>query len=122
MPHNLPFTIRRILTSTLAAADVQTWQPPVDVYRVAGGWLLKFELAGVSPDDMTVTLQGSRVIVRGVRLDRCLESGCSVHQMEIAYNVFERTIELPDDLSHATLRWESSFGMLIVRITLESAA
>ena len=122
MPQNIPLTIRGFFAATMATADAQTWQPPVDVYRVARGWLLKFELAGVSPDDMTVSLRGSCVIVRGVRLDRCLESGCSVHQMEIAYNVFERMIELPDDLSHATMQWECSYGMLIVRITLESAA
>lgn len=122
MPHNIPLTIRGLFASSMAPADTRNWQPPVDVYRVAGGWLLKFELAGVSPDDMSISLHGSQVIVRGIRLDRCLESGCSVHQMEIAYNMFERVIELPDDLSHATLRWECSFGMLIVRITLESAA
>jgi HSP20 family protein len=122
MPQHIPMTIRGYFTAALTPGDAQTWQPPVDVYRVAGGWLLKFELAGVSPDDMTVSVQGSRVIVRGVRLDRCLESGCSVHQMEIAYNVFERTVELPDDLRHATLRSEYSHGMLIVRITLEQAA
>lgn len=122
MPHNIPLTIREFFARSMAPAESQTWQPPLDVYRIAGGWLLKFELAGVSPDDMSVSLQGNCVIVRGVRLDRCLESGCSVHQMEIAYNVFERAIELPDDLSHATMRWECSYGMLIVRITLEPAA
>lgn len=122
MPHNIPLTIRGFFAAALAPEETGTWQPPVDVYRVANGWLLKFELAGVSPDDLSVTLQGSRVIVHGVRLDTCLESGCSVHQMEIAYNVFERTVDLPGDVRHATLRSEYSHGMLIVRITLEPAA
>jgi HSP20 family protein len=117
MPSEIPTTGHGIFTPALAVTNSQAWQPPADVYRVAGGWLVKFELAGVSPDDVTVTVQESRLVVRGVRLDRCLEAGCSVHRMEIAYNWFERVLELPDDLSRATVRRESSHGMLIVRVT-----
>ena len=98
----------------------QSWQPPVDVYRVVDGWLLKFELAGVASDDVTVRLERSGVFVRGVRLDRCLEVGCSVHRMEIAYSVFERHVDLPEDLSRASLRCEYSNGMLLLRITRAS--
>lgn len=54
MPQNIPLTIRGFFAATLAPAEVQTWQPPIDVYRISGGWFLNFELAGVSPEDMVV--------------------------------------------------------------------
>jgi HSP20 family protein len=93
------------------------WQPPADVYRLADGWLLKFELAGVAPEDVQIAVSGSRVVVRGVRLDRCLEAGCVLHQMEIAYSTFERWVELPEPLDAAEVRYEFRHGMLLVRVT-----
>jgi HSP20 family molecular chaperone IbpA len=118
--------IRSVLQSLLAIPAAmptsQLWQPPVDVYRITGGWLLKFELAGVASKDVTVTLQGSQVIVRGARLDHCIEEGCSLQRMEISYNLFERIVELPVDLSRASLSSEFSNGMLLLRITQGTGA
>jgi HSP20 family protein len=116
MARGVSSIIHGLLASSASAREGRLWQPPVDVYRVSDGWLLKFELAGVALKDVTTMLQGSQVIVRGVRLDRCLESGCSIHRMEIAYNWFERVVELPEDLSDASLSSEYSNGMLLLRI------
>ena len=77
------------------AEAAERWQPPVDVYRSPRGWLLKFDLAGVRPEDVQVRIAGSRVTVSGVRRDWILEQGYSYHSMEISYNRFERVIELP---------------------------
>jgi HSP20 family molecular chaperone IbpA len=102
---------------TTAAPSARPWQPPADVYRLPDGWLLKFELAGVAPEDVKVAAGGNRVVVRGARLDRCVEAGCVIHQMEIAYSTFERWVELPDRLDAADVRYEFRNGMLLVRVT-----
>src|SRR5262245_38216231 len=115
MAQNNPFR-HAFFTPEPGPTTGRPWSPPVDVYRLADGWLLKFELAGVGPDDVTVTTDGRRVIVRGARLDRCVESGCSVHQMEIAYTRFERSVELPESLDRATVRCEFNHGMVLVRV------
>src|SRR5215831_640297 len=99
-------------TSGIDPAAGRPWSPAVDVYQLADGWLLKFELAGVGPDDVSVTAEGRRIIVRGARLDRCVGSGCSVHQMEITYTRFERAVELPESLDQATVRCEFNHGMV----------
>src|SRR5450432_3161954 len=77
------------------------WQPSADVYRTRDGWLLKFDLAGVRAEDVTVTVSGRRVSVSGVRRDSVIEEGCSYYSMEISYNRFERVIEMPCDLGEA---------------------
>jgi HSP20 family molecular chaperone IbpA len=38
--------------------------------------------------------------------------------MEIAYNRFERTIELPCDLAHARIAVECRDGMLLLRVAV----
>src|SRR6185369_14956005 len=57
------------------------WQPALDVYRSRTGWLLKFDLAGVRPQDIELTFAGSLLIVRGVRRDCVQARGYSQYRM-----------------------------------------
>lgn len=95
------------------------FQPPVDIYRAPSGWLLKFDLAGVRPQDVEVAVGGCRVTVRGVRRDWLIEEGIASYSMEIAYNSFARTLELPCELDLAEVHTEFRDGMLLVRLILE---
>lgn len=103
------------------AARQHDWQPPVDVYRTRSGWLVKFDLAGVRPQDVEWSVRGSLLTVRGVRRDCVLEEGCSHYRMEIAYSRFERQIEIPGDLTMARITTEHNDGMLIVRVRWEDS-
>jgi HSP20 family protein len=92
------------------------WQPSADIYRTRDGWLLKFDLAGVRPEDVMVTVRGRRVSVSGVRRDLIVEEGCSYYSMEISYNRFERSLEMPADLENARVTLEARNGLLLVRM------
>jgi HSP20 family protein len=92
------------------------WHPAADVYRGPNGWIVKFELAGVRPEDLELTVQGNRLTLRGVRRDYTALEGCCYHQMEIAYSPFERSLTLPCDLERADVTSEYRDGMLLVRI------
>jgi HSP20 family protein len=92
------------------------WCPAADVYRGRNGWLVKFELAGVRPDDLELTVRGNRLMLRGVRRDFTALEGCRYYQMEIAYSPFERSLTLPCDLERADITSEYRDGMLLVRI------
>ena len=97
-----------------------SWRPAVDVYQTRRGWLLKFDLAGVRPDDIRLTADGRRLSVSGVRRDCFREDDCCFHRMEIAYSPFERTLELPCNLESARITTEYQYGMLLVRIETEA--
>jgi len=92
------------------------WTPNADVYRTPGGWLVKFDLAGVRPEDLQLSFAGALLRLRGTRRDWCLEEGVHYYRMEIAYSNFERVIELPVNLESAHLYTEFREGMLLVRI------
>jgi HSP20 family protein len=94
------------------------WRPAADVYRGRNGWLVKFELAGVRPEDLELSVLGNRLTLRGVRRDRdCTGPGeCRYYQMEIAYSPFERSLTLPCDLERLNVTSEYRDGMLLVRI------
>jgi HSP20 family protein len=101
------------------------WCPNTDVYRIPNGWLVKFELAGVRPQDIDLQVLGTRMTLRGVRRDctsfhsegACDKASSTIHyRMEIAYSQFERTLELPCDLKSADITTEYRDGMLLLRI------
>ncbi len=98
-----------------------SWRPSVDIYRSRSGWLIKIDVAGVRPEDVTVTAQGSRVTVTGHRRDLVVGEDWRHYSMEIAYSRFERVIELPCGLDCASVRAEYRDGMLILRIRPEEA-
>jgi len=96
------------------------WRPAVDVYRTSRGWLLKFDLAGVRPEDVSLTVEGCHVTVRGVRRDWLTEKGCSYYRMEITYNHFERGAELPCNVEPASVATDYRDGMLLVHLITEA--
>jgi HSP20 family protein len=109
----------------LPAAESRTplvWQPQVDIYRAPEGWIIKMDVAGVQPQDVSITVRGSQLHISGVRYDRIVEAGWSHYTMEIAYNRFERTIELPCDLEHARITVECRDGMLLLRVVAKEEA
>lgn len=115
----------RFLPLFLPQADAARhidWQPSVDIYRSRKGWMLKFDLAGVRPQDLELSLRGNLLTVRGVRRDCSVEEGYCQYRMEIAYSQFERRIEIPGTLNNATISTEHRDGMLIVRLSWEADA
>lgn len=98
------------------------WCPAVDIYRGHRGWLVKLDLAGVRPEDIQLTVQGRQLVVRGVRRDLSIIEGQQAYSMEIAYNRFERRVELPCELTNATIRRDYCDGMLLVTLATERPA
>src|SRR5262249_37440075 len=77
------------------------WQPQADIYRVRDGWVVKLELARVRPQDVSVSVRGAQLCIAGVRHDWIVKDDWRHYAIEIAYNRFERTIDLPRDLARA---------------------
>jgi HSP20 family protein len=95
------------------------WSPRADIYRTPGGWVVKLDLAGVKPEDVTVEVRGSMLRIRGARKDRFVERGYRHHSMEISYSRFERTIRLPCSAVKSSFKTEFVEGMLVITVETE---
>ena len=93
-----------------------TWQPAVDLYRCADGWLIKFELAGVRQEDVHIAADSRGITVSGVRRDVRHFEWQEAHLMEIAYSRFERFVQLPEPIDDVRLIVEFRDGMMYVRV------
>jgi HSP20 family protein len=98
------------------------WEPPVDAYQTSRGWVLKYELAGIRPNEVHVTVSGRVITVGGVRRDVRIESCQQSHCMEISYNQFSRSLELPVDISRLRISTDYRDGMLLVFLNPEGSA
>jgi HSP20 family protein len=92
------------------------WYPPADVYRTRDGWIVKVELAGVSPDKLEVSISGDVLRISGSRLDETHTESVSYHQLEITYSRFEKTIRFPCRVEGAKLESRYKDGLLILRL------
>jgi HSP20 family protein len=94
------------------------WEPATDIYQTSEGWVVKFDLAGVEPTELTVAVEGCTLYVSGTRRDKTLREGVLHYQMEITYSRFERTIVLPCDIARASMLTEYEHGLLTITFLL----
>jgi HSP20 family protein len=97
------------------------WMPAADVYETQAGWIVKLELAGVRPQDISVTVSGNLLRIRGRRRDWIVQETQCCRSLEICYEQFERLFELAGGLEQGEITTEYRDGMLLVKISTEES-
>jgi HSP20 family protein len=92
------------------------WTPAADVYRTRDGWLVKVDLAGVSPDEIGITVAGRVLVIEGIRRDANCSETVAYHQIEITYSRFEKTLRFPCEIEGARVERAYRDGLLIIRL------
>ena len=115
--------LKKLMQSCMSEPEIGgegCWCPQVDIYRAKSGWLLKFNLAGVDAKDIEVLCNERQMVVRGVRRDMTILEGQQAYSMEISYNRFSRTVELPFETDQANISSDYRDGMFLVTIEIAS--
>ena len=95
------------------------WNPAADVYRTTDGWLVKVDLAGVRADDIEIRIDERLLRVSGLRRDSFCGDGISHYQLEITYSRFEKIIQFPCSIEHASIERDYRDGLLVLRLREE---
>jgi HSP20 family protein len=87
------------------------WQPLVDVYERPEAMVIVVELPGIEKTEIDVTIDGASLCIKGIRHKELPSDTRRVHQMEIAYGPFARTVELPGyaDLENIQAHFENGY-------------
>jgi HSP20 family protein len=96
------------------------WCPAADVYRTSDGWIVKVDLAGIRPEDIKITIDGRLLRISGSRRDGICGEGVSHYQLEITYSRFEKMIQFPRSIEHASIARDYHDGLLILRLHEEA--
>jgi HSP20 family protein len=91
--------------------------PPVNLYETPDGWVLTAEIPGVQPEELEVSVTGSRVTLRGERrIEHPKDGKTSLHRRERAAGIFRRAIELPPGIDPDGVEATCRHGVLVLRI------
>jgi HSP20 family protein len=92
------------------------WAPAVDVRESATQLVLGFELAGVDPNEVEISVENNRLTVRGERKFEKAEEGETYHRVERAYGSFERTFQIPVAFAAEMIEAKAKNGVLTLTI------
>jgi len=92
------------------------WNPHTDVFESEDSIVIKMETPGVRQEDLEITLEGHLLVVRGRRRRDPEEKGLTYQLVEIAYGPFERSFELPAQVSLNDIRAELREGFLRILV------
>lgn len=73
--------------------------PPVNLFETDEGYVLTAELAGVAPESVDVSIEGSTVTLSGERkIEYAASDGTAIHRRERQSGTFRRGFELPTEI------------------------
>ncbi len=73
-------------------------QLPVDVHQTAGDIIIRTFVAGVRPDELSISISRDMVEIQGSRMEREQSSGSDYFTRELFWGSFSRTIVLPQEV------------------------
>ncbi len=100
------------------------WVPSVEVKENAEEIIVTAELAGLTQDDVNVTVQNGVLTISGEKRSERTEGGdkSSYHLRELHYGRFERSFSLPQSVSAEGVRASMTNGVLTVRLPKTASA
>jgi HSP20 family molecular chaperone IbpA len=111
---------RQFLRYIGPGADAAVWEPPVDIQETADGLILHFALPGVVPEEISLTLETTELIVSAMRPLKLAHADAVIRRLEIPHGRFFRRIPLTGvPLKLTASRYEN--GCLEVRLTRQAA-
>ena len=96
--------------------------PPVNVLQDAeGNYVVRFEVPGVSPEDISIENQGRTLTLSGKR-ESSADPKASFHRRERGMGQFSRSFQFPTDLALDQAEASYKQGMLTIRIPKRAEA
>lgn len=92
------------------------WVPSTDIFARAGDLIIRTELAGVSREDVDITLSGGVLTISGERKGEPSEGDVSYYVHESFYGAFRRSMTLPEGIDGSKVSASFDNGMLEVTV------
>lgn len=90
------------------------FRPAADILETAHGLVLRLEVPGVDPDDLSLDLAGQELIIRGLRRPQRPADALRFLHHEIVCGFFERTFLLPISIDADKVQARCADGILEV--------
>jgi len=95
---------------------VTNFVPAVDVYEKDGKMFVETPLAGVSPEDVEISIENDNLVIRGKSERKREVDEKNYYRKEVRYGSFYRSIPLPVGVKGESAKAVSEGGMLKIEI------
>lgn len=96
--------------------ELSEGQLSVDVIQTPDDIIIKTIVAGVSPEDLDVSISRDSVTIRGSREDDVMVSDNDYIHREVSWGSFSRTISLPAEVEVEEAEASERHGILTIRL------
>ncbi|MGZ3421262.1 MAG: Hsp20/alpha crystallin family protein [Polyangiales bacterium] len=100
---------------TAAPRRERAFQPSVDIHEEKDAIVVRAELPGVKPEDVSITVENDLLTISGERRFEKREEG-DYHRVEMTYGAFTRSFALPKTLASDAIEANLDAGVLTVRL------
>jgi HSP20 family protein len=99
-----------------AGSAVRTWAPILDMHETKDELVMNFELPGVSEKDVTLSITGDLLTLKGERTATREFNGENAYHAERVYGKFERNVQLPMPVQPDKVKATYRDGVLEVKL------
>lgn len=122
-----PVTMNRLFnnlfdTPTGAAAASRRWVPAMDLAETQDAYVLRADLPGLAPEDVSIELESRVLSISGERKAEELSEGEGYRRVERASGAFRRTLTLPAGVDAEAITAAFDDGVLTVTVPKPVAA
>ena len=94
----------------------QSFSPPMDIYETEENLVVVMEIAGMKTEDIQVTFDQDILRIGGFRGEPSSPPKTRLHQMEIDYGKFQRTLRIPFPLKSDEFKATYRLGFLVITV------
>jgi HSP20 family protein len=96
-------------------ARLPAWEPPVDILETEREVLALVALPGVEPDNVQAAIEGSDLVIAGLRTVPAEWRTAIIHRLELPQGRFNRRVRLPAG-NYSDVRRAVSAGCLVITL------
>jgi HSP20 family protein len=116
-----PVSMNRLFTTlfdtpTGAAPTMSRWIPAMDFAETDDAYVLRADLPGLTPDDVSIELEHRVLTISGERRAEDMKEGTGWRRVERSFGKFQRSITLPEGVDADAVTASFDNGVLSVTI------
>lgn len=97
------------------------WRPAVEVYETERSLVINVEIAGIDQNHLRISLDGDRLLIRGIRHDRGQAEKRSYHEARIPYGAFGADVFVPFPIDADGIEADYAEGFLRMELPRSKA-
>lgn len=112
----LPVTGQSTQHATVPLVEEEVGELPVDMYETANELIIQTLIAGVLPENLSISITRDMVSIYGKREENKSITADQYHIKELYWGAFARKVQLPAEVEIDTAEAIERHGMLMIRL------